>query len=95
MRLNYGEWDTYNQSTLAVLDGQNGDTLWSFGSVKTGMMSGLSLAATQPGADAAVFITMGTIQNNNSNNSTDQVKIYFREPQNNFAKVLFCIAKVM
>ena len=73
VRINHGEWDAYNHSTVAVLDGQSGQALWSFGSVKTGMMSGLSLAATQPGADAAVFITMGTIQNNNNNSSTVQV----------------------
>lgn len=66
MRVNYGEWDTYNHSTIAVLDGQTGRKLWSFGSIKTGMMSGLSLASTSLGADAAVFITMGTIEDNNS-----------------------------
>ena len=66
MRVNYGEWDTYNHSTIAVLDGETGHKLWSFGSIKTGMMSGLSLASTSLGADAAVFITMGTIEDNNS-----------------------------
>ena len=70
VRINYGVWNKYNHSTIAILDGQNGDVLWSFDSVKTGMMSSLSLAALTPGADIALFITMGTT---GSHSNTSQV----------------------
>lgn len=59
-------WDDYyNYSTVAILDGRNGDELWHLHSVKTGMMSSLSLAADRPGADAAVFIAVGIIDRGN------------------------------
>ena len=55
----------YNRSTIAILDGQNGDVLWSLNSVKAGMACGLSLAAGQPGEDAALFIAVGTMDEEN------------------------------
>ena len=66
VRINYGVWDDYyNHSTIAILDGQNGDTLWSLDSMRTGMMSSLSLAAEHSGNDAAVFIAIGTMDGEN------------------------------
>ena len=59
VRVNRGVWNTYNYSYIAILDGQTGDTLWRLYSTQTGMMSVLSLAANQAGADGAVFISIG------------------------------------
>ena len=66
VRINHGVWDDYyNYSTVAILDGRNGDELWHLHSVKTGMMSSLSLASDHLGADAAVFIAVGIIDREN------------------------------
>lgn len=66
VRINHGVWhDHYNYSTVAILDGRNGDELWHIHSVKTGMMSSLSLASDHLGADGAVFIAVGTVDEDN------------------------------
>ena len=61
VRVNVGEWNTYNYSYVAVLDGRNGDTLWRLYSTQTGMMSSLSLASDHPGGDGLLFISVGSM----------------------------------
>ena len=60
MRVNKGEWDKYDYSYMAVLDGRDGGELWTLNSSRTGMMSGLSIASDTHGSDAAVFLSIGT-----------------------------------
>ena len=60
VRVNKGEWDKYDYSYMAVLDGRDGKELWTLNSSRTGMMSGLSIASDTHGWDAAVFLSIGT-----------------------------------
>ncbi len=74
IRSNFGEWNDYNVSTLRVLDGSNGEELWSFDSAHTGMMSSLSIASKSAGSDAMLFLTIGTLDSDSTQSDTDSSK---------------------
>ena len=74
IRSNFGEWNKYNISTLRVLDGRNGEELWSFDSAHTGMMSTLSIASKFRGSDAMLFMTVGTLDSDSTQSDTDSSK---------------------
>ena len=60
VRVNKGQWENYDYSYMAVLDGRDGRELWTLNSSRTGMMSGLSIASNTHGWDATVFLSIGT-----------------------------------
>ena len=60
VRVNKGQWEDYDYSYMAVLDGRDGRELWTLNSSRTGMMSGLSIASDTHGWDATVFLSIGT-----------------------------------
>ena len=59
-RANLGEWGHgYNSSTLYLMDGSSGHTLWSLDSEHMAMNSGISLAADTHGLDAMLLFSVG------------------------------------
>ena len=79
IRSNFGEWNDYKNSTLRVLDGRNGEELWSFDSAHTGMTSGLSIASKSPGSDAMLFITIGTLDSSSDTDSSKWQRVHHHE----------------
>ena len=55
-----GKWGAYDYSYVAILNGSDGQSLWTLSSTLTGMMSGVSLVSDQHGYDAALFVSIGT-----------------------------------
>ena len=76
IRSNFGEWNDYKNSTLRVLDGRNGEELWSFDSAHTGMTSGLSIASKSPGSAAMLFITIGTLDSSSDTDSSKWQRVH-------------------
>lgn len=59
VRLNKGRWMTYDYSYMGVLDGTNGNLLWSLNCTSATMSSPLTLLSKKKGHDAMVFVGIG------------------------------------
>ena len=59
VRVNFGTWNVYQYSDVAILDGRSGEGLWTMRSTGTVMSSSVVLRAHHHGNDGALFITLG------------------------------------
>ena len=59
VRANFGTWNVYQYSNIAILDGVNGEMLWTMRSTGSVMSSSIVLRAQHPGNDGALFVTLG------------------------------------
>lgn len=75
IRSNSGEWPKYTVSSIKVLDGRNGEELWNFDSAHDSMSSGLSIAATNPGFDAMIFLEVGKLDSNSDQSYSNSYRI--------------------
>ena len=59
IRVNKGAWMLYDYSYIAVIDGRNGQELWTFNSSQALMASSLTVASSVRGNDGMLFIAHG------------------------------------
>jgi hypothetical protein len=67
VRINKGRWMKYDYSYMGVLDGTNGDLLWSFNCSMAVMNSPVTLLSKEKGQDAMIFVGNGCGQDIQSN----------------------------
>lgn len=65
IRVNKGAWMIYDYSYIAVIDGRNGQELWTLNSSQALMASCLTLASTDRGEDGMLFVAHGGLHPNN------------------------------
>ena len=59
VRVNFGAWNVYQYSDVAILEGKSGTVLWTMRSSNAVMSSSVVLRAHHHGNDGAVFVTLG------------------------------------
>ena len=59
IRFNKGEWMTYDYSYMGVVDGENGNLLWSFNCSMGAMASGVTVKNKKKGHDGMLFFANG------------------------------------
>lgn len=66
LRLNKGKWLNYDYSYLAVIDGSNGDLLWSLNCSMGAMGSAITVKSKEKGHDGILFVASGCEEKSNS-----------------------------
>ena len=59
VRVNFGAWNVYQYSDVAILEGKSGTVLWTMRSSNAVMSSSVVLRAHHHGNDGTVFVTLG------------------------------------
>lgn len=59
LRLNKGKWLNYDYSYLAVIDGSNGQLLWSLNCSMGAMGSAITVKSREKGQDGVIFMASG------------------------------------
>ena len=62
IRLNKGEWRTYNYSYMVVLDGNNGELLWTMNCSNGAISSAVTVKSSRKGHDGMLFLAGGCEQ---------------------------------
>ena len=65
-RFNKGKWMMYDYSYMAVIDGSNGELLWSLNCSLGAMGSAITVKSNKPGHDGMLFLASGCKINENS-----------------------------